>query len=121
MTPGGRAAGRFYGPRLFGLVVERSNSCPRMGGRSHVSIPQSGTGDQAVRRSTDPAIRHWPDLVTDGLTDRMVRPLTDSSARRSAYSGSRTVRCCSGEFTSPNGGVKPPLHQTVPLPVFVVA
>ena len=22
------------------------------------------------RRSSDPAIRHWPDLVTDGLTDR---------------------------------------------------
>jgi hypothetical protein len=49
-------------------------------------IPQSGTGDQTVRRSPDPAIREWPDLVSDGLTDRMVRPLTDSSARRPAYS-----------------------------------
>ena len=26
-------------------------------------------------------------------------------------------RCCSGEFTSPYGGIKPPLHQTVPLQV----
>jgi len=41
------------------------------------SIPQSGTGDQTVRRSPDPA--------TDGLTDRMVRRLTDSSALLPAY------------------------------------
>jgi hypothetical protein len=26
--------------------------------------------------------------------------------------GSGAIWCCSGEFTSPNGGVKPPLHQT---------
>jgi hypothetical protein len=29
---------------------------------------------------------------------------------------SGAVRRCSGEFTSPNGGLKPPLHQTAPLP-----
>ena len=27
-----------------------------------------------------------------------------------------SVQICSGEFTSPNGGVKPPLRQTEPLP-----
>ena len=32
--------------------------------------------------------------------------------------GSGSVWCCSGEFTSPNGGVKPPLHQIDPLPAF---
>jgi hypothetical protein len=39
-----------------------------------------------VRRSPDPAIRHWPDLATDGLMDRMVRRVTDSSAFMPAYS-----------------------------------
>jgi hypothetical protein len=33
------------------------------------SIPQSETGDQTVRRSPSPAIRHQPDLLTDGLRD----------------------------------------------------
>src|SRR5208283_4849988 len=31
-------------------------------------------------------------------------------------SGSGTVSCRSGGFTSPIGGVKPPLRQSVPLP-----
>jgi hypothetical protein len=58
------------------------------------SIPQSGTGDQTVRRSTDPAtdgltdriVRRSTDPATDGLMDRMVRRLTDSSALRPTYS-----------------------------------
>src|SRR5208282_2586960 len=37
----------------------------------------------------------------------------ESSARKG---GCGTVWGHSGEFTSPIGGVKPPLHQTVPLP-----
>ena len=56
MTPRGRAKGRLCGPRLFGRVMERSNSCARIGGHSH-----------AVR-------------------DQTVRRLTDSSALRPAYS-----------------------------------
>jgi hypothetical protein len=34
MTPGGRAAGRFCAPRLFGPLMERSNSCAGIGGYS---------------------------------------------------------------------------------------
>jgi len=30
---------RFCGPRLFGLVAGRSNSCPRIGGHSHAGDP----------------------------------------------------------------------------------
>jgi hypothetical protein len=33
--------------------------------------------------------------------------------------GRGTVWCCSGEFTSPNGGVKPPLRHS-PEPAFLV-
>jgi putative addiction module killer protein len=53
------------------------------------SIPQSGTGDQSVRRSTDPAIRQWPDLVTDGLTDDKIRHGGDDGhgKQRSAKTG----------------------------------
>jgi hypothetical protein len=47
MTPGGRATGRFCGPRLFGPVMERSNSGARIGGHSHP------VDDQTVRRLTD--------------------------------------------------------------------
>ncbi len=32
--------------------------------------------------------------------------------------GSGSVGCCSGEFISPYGGVKPPLHRIGPLPSF---
>ena len=43
-------------------------------------------------------------------------PLRVSYRRTSAGIGSGAVWCRSGEFTSPRGGVKPPLHQTAPLP-----
>jgi hypothetical protein len=36
------------------------------------------------------------------------------------FSGSVSVWSCSGEFTSPRGGVKPPLRQTETLPFFLI-
>jgi hypothetical protein len=61
--------GRFCGPPPSGPVMERPNTCARIGGHP------PAIDDQTVRRSPDPA--------TDGLTD--------SSALRPAYSGSGTV------------------------------
>jgi hypothetical protein len=43
----GSADHRFCGPRLFGPLTERSNSCARIGGHSHP------VDDQTVRRLTD--------------------------------------------------------------------
>jgi hypothetical protein len=41
-------------------------------------------GGASIRRSTDPAIRHWPDLVTDGLTDDRIRRSGDDSYGKGA-------------------------------------
>jgi hypothetical protein len=41
MTPGGRAAGRFCGPRLSGPETKRSNSCARIRGHSHAVDDQT--------------------------------------------------------------------------------
>ena len=78
---------RFCGPRLFDLVMERSNSYARIGRRSHA------LDDQTIRRSPDPA--------TDGLTEHAARPLTDSSALMPAYSLCLDPRQSSGRLTKP--------------------
>ena len=40
----GSADHRFCGPRLFGPVIERSNSCARVGGHSHAVDDQTAAG-----------------------------------------------------------------------------
>jgi hypothetical protein len=71
--------------------------CTASGGREFPHFPGSGKSrrgfrrltDLAVRRSRDPAadgspdpaIRHRPNLVTDGLTDHAVRLPTDRTIR----------------------------------------
>ncbi len=72
----GSADHRFCGPRLFGPLMERSNSRAHIGGHSHA------VHDQTVRR------------------------LTDSSALRPAYSLQRDHRQSSGRLTKPAYRVK---------------
>ena len=47
LSTAGSADPRFCGPLLFGPLMERSNSCARVGGHSHA------VDDQTVRRLTD--------------------------------------------------------------------
>ena len=48
MTPGGRATGRFCGPRLFDRVMGRSNSCAWIGGHSHSADHETGYGNRGL-------------------------------------------------------------------------
>jgi len=77
-------------------------------GKGHV--PEEGicasTGLESSARSRmsiDSPLTFMLSSATDLLT---------AAGRR----GSGSVWCRSGEFISPNGGVKPPLHQIDPLP-----
>jgi hypothetical protein len=50
------------------------------GGAPYQTVP----GGVSIRRSKDPAIRHWPDLATDGLTDDSIRHGGDDSYGKDA-------------------------------------
>jgi len=98
---------RFCGPRLFGLVTERSNSCARVGG--HAAAADPGGRD---RRSNRPSADGFVGAQTGAFVENAVPVIgkKDPSGREKGVQCPHSVEgSCQqgkirlGEFLSPPG------------------